>query len=150
MKLCERTAEVLIGFCILVFSAATLLIIPGQIELIEGASPGPRTLPTFYAWGMLVLASLLIVRGALYGDRKKIVLSFTKKETLLVLFTLIAMCVCTFALDYLPYVPVTAMTLAVMMWVFGLRNYVTIGLVSVGFPVLVSLFFKYVLRLVLP
>ena len=150
MKLCERTAEVLIGICILAFAVAALLIIPGQIEAIEGASPGPRTLPTFYAWGMLALSLLLIVRGILYGSRDKIVLSITKKEILLVIFALAAMCACTFALEYLPYVPVTAVTLAVMMWVFGLRNYVTIGLVAVGFPVLVSLFFKYVLRLMLP
>ena len=66
------------------------------------------------------------------------------------IFSLAAMGTCTLLLEYLPYIPVTAAVSALMMWVFGLRAKTTILSVAIGFPVLVSLFFKYVLRMTLP
>ena len=69
-----------IGSLILCFAAAALLIIPGEIELIEGASPGPRSLPTFYAWALAALSALLILRAAFQGSREKIVLTVNARE----------------------------------------------------------------------
>lgn len=152
MSFNESKAQRVTGVVLVVFALILLFVlIPSQINYTGTKSVNPRTFPTIIAYclGALGIASYIV--GILHKNREnQDITTVTGKEIRLVLFTLVCMALSAFLMRWIPYLPVSVVILAVMMWVFGQRNKIVLAAVSIGVPVFIFLFFTYVLKLQLP
>ena len=149
--LTESQGERFLGVVVMV--AGLLLrfvLIPTQIKERVGY-PTPRTLPTFYAYGLIILAACIYYVGAKgRGRPNQKTIVFSALEFKLVGFTMTMLAIYTLLLPTLRYIPATVLTIAVMMLYFGHKNKITIVCTSIAIPVAIYLFFTNVLRMVMP
>lgn len=154
LKLSEFEGEAIIGA---VFFLAALIVrvvfINSQIRTMNpDAFPNPRTLPALYCYILMIMAVGMVIsafrrRKRAYGLKTyEFNLTGLRRIAVVLLIVLAA----TLAMYYLPYIPVNAVMLAVLMIFLGQRNKFVILGVSVVMPILVWCLFTYGLKLYMP
>ena len=154
LRLSEFEGEAIIGA---VFFISALVVrvffIESEIRTMNpDAFPNPRTLPALYCYVLMVMAIGMVLsayrrRNRGYGLKTY---EFNLTGIVRILVILGVMLVATLAMYYIPYIPVNAVMLAVLMVFLGQRNkFVIIG-VSLIMPTLVWCLFTYGLKLYMP
>ena len=156
MSLKEGKAEVILGAFFFVLGVLLVfLIIPGQIRLVDGASPQPRFFPSLIAGLMGVLGVVLFAGGlrkmkTVKEEDQSVTFSLQFKELLLVVLTLVIMALYVVLLNFVPYMPATMIALAVLITLYGQRNIFKIVGVSVLLPIIIYVGLTYGLQMRLP
>ena len=155
MVLNESKAEKILGVVFTVLGVLLLaVIIPTQIAYVKNAYPQPRFFPNIIAGLMTVLGIVLFVSGWRKGKAPKQedeeTYSLGKKETPLVLLTLVIVILYVIILHFIPYIPATMVFLAVLITLYGQRNKLKIILPSVLLPIIIYVGFTYGLQLHMP
>ncbi|MDL2210100.1 tripartite tricarboxylate transporter TctB family protein [Desulfovibrio sp. OttesenSCG-928-O18] len=128
------------------------VIIPREIVFTQqkmGVSP--QYFPNLLAGMLFVLAIALGING--YRNRNRPVrreYTVVWKETRLVIFTLAVIGVQIIGFDTIGYLIPAMLAIAVCMYIYGHKNYITIVIVSVALPVGIMLFFEKTLQVYLP
>jgi len=152
----ESKAEFWLGIVFIVVSALLfLVIIPAQVKYVESADwfNSPRLFPHCISGLIGILGISQMINGL---KQRRIPLEEQKEysislmELRLVVLTLVLIAVYVFAMKWVPYIPATIVVLAVLIYLYGQRNYIKIGAVSVGMAVVIYLAFTYLLKLRLP
>jgi hypothetical protein len=133
-------------------SALLLLVIPAQIRN-SGNFPLPSTLPNAYSAlllliGLFITAQSFRLRNKPADTEKNIV--FSRNGIIKSAIALAILFLNLIGLIYASYLPVTMVTLFVLMWVFGQRNRIVLIVVSIALPLLIYYGFTTGLKLVLP
>jgi len=154
LKLSEFEGEAVIG---VVFFIAALVVrvffIDSQIRTMNpDGFPNPRTLPSLYCYILMVMAVGMVIsafyrRKRAYG-RKTYAFNLTGLRRIAVVLLIVL--AATLAMYYLPYIPVNAVMLAILMLFLGQRNKFVIVGVSIVMPILVWCLFTYGLKLYMP
>ncbi len=156
--LSEGQSDFVIGAVGLVFALAMIfLIIPGTIADVGKGFPGPRTLPNFYGWILLVLSCCMLFQASrkrkgkskIYG-RAEDTVTFDLEGVKRIAIVLAIIVISVVALNFLPYIPVTIALLFALMYVLGQRKILVLAGISVIPPIVIYFFFTEGLRLVLP
>lgn len=154
LRLSELEGEIVIGA---VFFVSALIVrvffIESQIRTMNpDAFPNPRTLPVLYCYILMAMAIGMIWsayrrRNRGYGLKTY---EFNLTGIIRILIVLAIMLVATLSMYYIPYIPVNAVMLAVLMVFLGQRNKIVIASVSIVMPTLVWCLFTYGLKLYMP
>lgn len=154
LTLTEFEGEAVIGAVFFILALITrVFFVTGHIRVMDpSAFPNPRTLPALYCYILMAMAVGMVIRA--YRHRKRgyglKTYEFNLTGIIRIVIVLAIMLVATFAMYHLPYIPVNAVMLAVLMVFLGQRNkWVIIG-VSVVMPTLVWCLFTYGLKLYMP
>lgn len=154
LKLNELEGEAIIGA---VFFLAALVVrvffINSQIRTMNpDAFPNPRTLPALYCYILMLMAVGMVISAYRRRNRgyglKTYVFNLTGLGRIAVV--LLVVLAATVAMYYLPYIPVNAVMLAILMIFLGQRNKFVIVGVSIVMPILVWCLFTYGLKLYMP
>lgn len=152
MKINESKVEQIAGIVLFVFALLLLLlIIPMQIKDVRAPGVPPRFLPQAISFLIMALSVPLYVGG--YKKRNTPDLkeySITIQELKLVLITLAAVAVTIVLYSFMGFIPTSILLLAFLQYRYGQRKLWKIVLVSIGMPVVLFLFFYYVLMISLP
>lgn len=153
MSLTESKSNKILGIFFTAFSLLLLFaIIPAQIKHIPGANPSPRFFPQVIAILLFILGVTLLISG-IKGKKGKpddVVFSLNAKEAKLVGITLGVFVLYTAALYFLPYIPATILTMAVLMTAYGQKKKWKIIATSILLPLIIYFSFTYLLMLKLP
>lgn len=154
LKLTEFEGEALIGT---VFFIVALIVrvffVENQIRTMNpDAFPNPRTLPALYCYILMAMAVGMVIsayrrRNRGYGLKTY---EFNLTGLIRIAVVLLIVLAATLAMYYLPYIPVNAVMLAILMIFLGQRNKFIIVGVSVVMPILVWCLFTYGLKLYMP
>ena len=152
----EAKAEFWLGIVFIAVSVLLfLVIIPTQVKYVASAEwfNSPRLFPHCIAGliGVLGIAQMvngLKQRNIPIDEQKEY--SISLMELRLVALTLVLIALYVFAMKWIPYIPATIVVLAVLIYLYGQRNYIKIGAASVGMAVIIYLAFTYLLKLRLP
>lgn len=154
LTLSEFEGEAIIGA---VFFAAALIarvfFINSQIRTMNpDAFPNPRTLPALYCYILMAMAVGMVFSAFRRRKRAYGLKSYTFNLTGLgrIAVVLLIVLAATLAMYYLPYIPVNAVMLAILMIFLGQRNKFVIVGVSIVMPILVWCLFTYGLKLYMP
>jgi len=154
MSLKESKAEQIIGIVFAVLGVLfAAVIIPWQIKAVkcDMLFNSPRFFPEAIAVLFIVLGACMFVFGRKKKDAAdQETYSLGKKEAKLVLLTLGVMVVYTVLLYFLPYVPVTIVTLGFLIWAYGQKSWKKIVIAAVVLPILIYVSFHYGLSLRMP
>ncbi|GHS90653.1 hypothetical protein AGMMS49957_17130 [Synergistales bacterium] len=131
--------------------ALYFLIIPWQIEFVEGANPSPRSFPETIALVLFALSVCLFVSGVYKSKREEqSVYSMSAEDVKLALFTMFVMAAYTFSLYHVPYIPATIAVLALLIWFYGQRKLWKLGLTALVLPPIIYQAFAVLLKMKLP
>lgn len=154
LRLTEFEGEAVIGAVFFVLALIVrVFFIDSQIRTMNpDVFPNPRTLPSLYCYILMVMAIGMVFsayrrRNRGYGLKTY---EFNLTGIIRILIILAIMLVATLAMYHVPYIPVNAVMLAILMVFLGQRNkWVIIG-VSLVMPTLVWCLFTYGLKLYMP
>lgn len=152
--LTEKQSFLILGIFFTLLGVVLLLfIIPSQIKYSGSDFPGPATLPNAYAAimgiiGLFMIGQSIMLRNKPVNEEKNV--TFSRNSVLKSLLALAILVVNLVGLVFFTYLPVTMVTLFVLMFLFGQRNKITLVAVSVGLPLIVYYGFTVGLKLVLP
>ncbi|MEA4813818.1 MAG: tripartite tricarboxylate transporter TctB family protein [Oscillospiraceae bacterium] len=154
MSLKESKAEQIIGIVFAVLGVLfAAVIIPWQIKAVQCdlLFNSPRFFPEAIAVLFIILGACMFVFGRKKKDRAdQETYSLGKKEAKLVLLTLAVMVAYTIMLYFLPYIPVTIVTLGFLIWAYGQKSWKKIVIAAVVLPILIYVSFHYGLSLRMP
>ena len=154
MHLKESKAEQIIGIVFVALGLiAALIVIPMQIKEVsyDIIFNSPRFFPTVIAMLFILLGAALFVSGLRKKDaEEQEEYSLGAKEAKLVLITLGTMVVYTALLYFLPYIPVTMLVLAFLIWIYGQKSWKKIVITALVLPVIIYISFRYGLMLRMP
>jgi len=126
-------------------------IIPWQIRHIEGAGLSPRFFPQTITAFMFCLSVALAVSGWLKrNSTDQRIYSINAQEAKLAPLTLLVVAGYTYSLYYVPYIPATIVTLAVLMWIYGMRKWWKLGAMALLLPVCIYLAFTHLFGFRMP
>jgi hypothetical protein len=153
MKIRESKAQIGGGSLLGVFSLALYFyIIPTQIIFVkQQLGVSPQYFPNILAGFLFILSLALGFQG--YRGRNRInqkTYSVTWQETKLVLLTLLIIGLQIIGFEQIGYLIPAILAIAVCMFIYGHKNYVTIALVSILLPLSIKLFFEQMLQVYLP
>jgi cobalamin synthase len=145
----EQASGVVLG----VFSLLMLfVVIPLEISADKGiGGVSPQFFPQLVVLLLLVCAISTFVTGYLKRNKpNQKNYTITVREAKLVAVSLLLLAIYITAFDWFGYMIPTMAALLVFMYVFGQRKKKLLGLISLGAPVLIYLFFTKVLQMPLP
>jgi membrane-associated HD superfamily phosphohydrolase len=153
MKIPEYQAQIGGGVILGLFSLALyFFIIPREIVFVkQQMGVSPQYFPNLLAGLLFVLSVALGIDG--YRSRNKRIqnaFEITWNETKLVAVTLGVIAVQIVGFDNIGYLIPAMVAIAVLMYAYGHRNYITLALVSILLPVAIQLFFEKTLQVYLP
>jgi hypothetical protein len=144
----NMTYDRIIGLVLLAFSIAMLFwIIPSEVEMVGGnVGPGmdPAFMPQCIAFLVGFLAILVILSRT---PHKKEKIRLLPPRTVSTIAFFVSYIILTSLVGYLP---ASLVILPAYLWFFGARNWKIIVPLSIGFPVLLYLFFAKVMQVILP
>lgn len=153
MKIPEYKAQIG-GGCILGLFSLILyfFIIPREIIFSkQQLGVSPQYFPNLLSGLLFMLSVALGIDGYRSRDKKnQKTFDITWKETRLVAVTLGVIALQIIGFDTIGYLIPAILAIAVLMYVYGHRNYITIVVVSVLLPVAIKLFFEKTLQVYLP
>ena len=153
VRIPEYKAQIYGGVILGIFALLLyFVIIPREIVFTRhqmGVSPA--YFPNLLA-GLLFILSICLAVDGYWKKTKKTQKEFVFiwKETRLVLVTLLVIALQTIGFDTIGYLIPAILAIAVLMYVYGHRKYITIAAVSVALPVTVKFFFESTLQVYLP
>ena len=154
MKLNESKAEQILGVVFAIVGViCAVVIIPWQIKAVEYdiIFNSPRFFPTLISVLFVVLGIVMFLSGRKKRNAKdQETYSLEKQEAKLVLLTLGTMVVYTILLYFLPYIPVTMVTLGFLIWAYGQKDWKKIVITAILLPILIYVGFTYGLQLRMP
>lgn len=153
MKIPEYKAQMGAGCVLSIFSLLLyFVVIPGEIVFTrQQMGVSPQYYPNLLAGLLFIVSIALGING--YRDRNKKVraeYSITWKEVRFVIVTLAVIALQIIGFDHIGYLIPAMLAIAVCMFFYGHRNYITIVLISVLLPLGIKLFFEKALQVYLP
>jgi len=153
MKVPEYKTHIYGGFILGLFSLVLyFFIIPTEIVFVkQQMGVSPQYFPNLLAALLFVLSIALAVNG--YRNRNKKIqreYELVWKQSRLVFITLGVIALQIIGFDTVGYLIPAILAIAASMYIYGHRNYITIGVVSVLLPVAIRLFFEKTLQVYLP
>lgn len=148
----ESKAEQILGVVFFVIGLiGALVIVPMQIAYVEGAYPQPRFFPQLICGLTAVLGVFLFIGGRRKRNAKdQETYTFVWKEVRLVLITLGVIALYVIAMNWIPYLPATIIVLAVLMFIYGQRNWIKLAAVAILLPAIIYVGLSLGLQLRLP
>ena len=154
MNIKEGKANLFLGIFFVILGAVLLaVIIPSQIAYVKDAFPQPRFFPNVISGLMVILGIALAVSGyrTMKADKEgQEVYTFIPHEVKLVVITLIIIFAYVLLLNWLPYLPCTIVTLAILITLYGQKKIWKIALTAVLVSVIIYVGMKYGLSVRLP
>lgn len=152
MSLKESKGNQIIGTVFFVLGLLFFfVIVPSQTTAVENAIITPSFFPRTFSLLMAILGALLFIEGWRGKDKpNQKVYSVSKQGLKLVIITFAILIAYVLLLYRLPYIAVTIPVLAVLIYIYGQRNWIKLIGVSVGLPIVIYFSFTYLLRLMLP
>jgi peptidoglycan/LPS O-acetylase OafA/YrhL len=153
MKIPEYKTQIVGGVILGLFSLFLYFyLIPTQIVFAkQQMGVSPQYFPSLLAGLLFVLSIALGVVG--YRNRNKKnqrEYELIWKESKLVLITLVVIALQIVGFTFIGYLIPAMLAIAVCMYIYGHRNYITIAIVSILLPLAVKLFFEKALQVYLP
>ena len=154
LTLSELEGEAIIGGGFFIAALVVrVFFVNNQIRTMNpDAFPNPRTLPALYCYILMVMAVGMVASAFHRRKRAYGLKSYAFNLTGLgrIAVVLLVVLGATVAMYYLPYIPVNAVMLAILMIFLGQRNKLVIVGVSIVMPILVWCLFTYGLKLYMP
>jgi hypothetical protein len=150
------SANVVIGGVLLVFCVGVYLIIPFQVPELMRYDASMGLSPAVFPKLAVILIAGLSVGLLLSGLRSKDIASKEKQQTLKtgtvarVITTFIILVAYVYLIDIFGYLVMTPLTLALLMWYFGQKNWFLILSLAILTTAGLHAFFRYIMYIILP
>jgi hypothetical protein len=128
------------------------ILIPSQIAHIEPINgTSPRTIPNILSCIFMFLGPMLSYYGVkMRNNSEQKIYSFNLHQIRLVLYSLIVISLNIVAFNYIGYIIPAIISMAVLMLLYGNRNYIKIAIYSIALPIIIYYFFKIAMQMYLP
>ncbi|MBF0280529.1 MAG: tripartite tricarboxylate transporter TctB family protein [SAR324 cluster bacterium] len=147
----KGSRDILSGSVLLIASLSLYLLIPGQVETLEGETLTPASMPMAIAAFIAVLSAILIFLGIrqrrLDLQEKPLI---PEGGGIYLGATIVVMLVYVALISWAGYIAATALVLLALALLFGNRNWKHILLMMLIAPPLIMLFFRYTMLVLLP
>ena len=147
----ESLRDAISGGVLLFLGTALALAIPHQVETLESDTLTPAFLPALMAGVVIVLATVLLVRGVYLAQRDSGEPGERHPRALAYMVGVAAVAVAYVALiPVLGFLLATGLALGGFSWLYGHRNRWQLVALMVVTPPVVFFFFRYTMLVLLP
>lgn len=147
----QGSRDITSGSVLLVASIALYLLIPGQIETLDGDTLTPASMPMAITAFIAVLSAILVLSGVRQRSQETSVNSLIPDGGGIYLsLSVVVMIGYVAVIPWAGYISATAVALLALALLFGNRNWKHILIMIVIAPPAILLFFRYTMLVLLP